>query len=256
MPRSADLDTVAPDDISPAAPVVTDQPTSPKVPSKKKKVKKIRPSVIADTASQPHPSKEHFRLKINEIVGHTTHSLSAFLANPKVFTFEERDDGEEIILVLRRHWFTNVGWILITIAMVIAPFFFQSVPLLDYFPPNYRFVAHIFWYLLTFAYAFEQFLSWYFNVCIITDERVVDVDFYNILVKKFTDTKISMIQDVTSKVVGVEQTLFNFGTVMIQTASEIPEIIFEKIPNPEKVIKVLQQLRQEEEQEAIEGRIR
>ncbi len=29
----------------------------------------------------------------------------------------------------------------------------------------------------TFAFAFEKFLSWYFNVNIITDERIVDVDF-------------------------------------------------------------------------------
>ena len=65
-----------------------------------------------------------------------------------------------------------------------------------------------------------------------------------------------MIQDVTALVEGVSQTMFNYGTVLIQTASEIPVIKIEKIPNPNLVLKVLQQMRGEEEQEEMEGRIK
>lgn len=252
MPRIADVDTVAPDDLSVEASAKADITSTPLPPRPiiKKKLKKIKKKKILTSADST------FRQRAYEILGHTRHPFSSFLVRPKVFSFEERDEDEEIILVLRRHWITNLAWIFIALLMTIAPAVFRSVPLLAYFPPSYQFIAVIFWYLITFAYAFEQFLSWYFNVCIITDERVVDIDFNNLLIKKFTDAKISMIQDVTSRVVGVGQTLFNYGTVLIQTAAEIPEICFEKIPNPEKVVKVLQQLRQEEEQEALEGRIR
>jgi hypothetical protein len=65
-----------------------------------------------------------------------------------------------------------------------------------------------------------------------------------------------MIQDVTSKTVGVSQTLFNYGAIFIQTASEIPVIVIDRIPNPNLVLQVLQQMRSEEEQEALEGRLR
>ena len=236
MARVSDVDTVAPDD-----PVVFSTPS----PSVTAKPKKKKDQAIPD-----------FRQKVYDILGHTRHSFSSFLVRPKVFSFQERDDEEEIILVLRRHWVTNLPWILISIIMFLGPIVLPLVPLLDSFPPNYQFIAIVFWYLITFVYAFERFLSWYFNVCIITDERVVDIDFNNLLIKKFTDAKISMIQDVTSKVVGVTQTLFNYGTVFVQTAAEVPELIFSQIPNPDKVIKVLQQLRQEEEQEALEGRVR
>lgn len=244
MSRALDLDTVAPDD-----PIIS-SPLPPKPVSTKKKKKLTKKS---SPLSPPHLN-QIFRDRIATILGTTRHSLSSFLVSPKIFTFEERDAEEEIILVLRRHWFTNVRWILIAIFMAMAPIIFQSVPLLAYFPPNYQFIALLFWYLITFIYVFEQFLSWYFNVCIITDERVIDIDFNNLLIKKFADAKISMIQDVSSHIIGVTQTLFNYGTVDVQTAAEVPEITFELIPNPEKVIKVLQQLRQEEEQEAIEGR--
>jgi len=65
-----------------------------------------------------------------------------------------------------------------------------------------------------------------------------------------------MIQDITYTVTGVAQTLFNFGTILIQTAAEIPEIRVDQAPNPELVAKILQQMRLEEEQEALEGRVK
>jgi len=239
MVRSSNLDNVAPDDII----VPASKPTS---------------SLIPTPISKPSSNSaiSDYRKKIDDILGHTKHPFSAFLAHPKVFTFKEKDDNEDILLVLRQHWFTNVSWVVIAILMAFAPMLLKYIPLLASFPPNYQFVSVLFWYLVTITFVFERFLSWYFNVYIITDERVVDIDFNNLLDKKFSEAKISMIQDVTSRVSGLSQTILNYGTVYIQTASEVPEIQFEKVPNPEKIILILQQLRQEEEQEAIDGRVR
>jgi len=44
--------------------------------------------------------------------------------------------------------------------------------------------------------------------------------------------------------------------VVIQTAAAIPLITFEAVPKPDKVAKTLRELRVEEEQEKIEGRVR
>lgn len=243
MPRSKDLDTVAPDDL-----VTSPLPPRP-IPKTKKHLKKTKKSTHTPSSSGA------YRQKVYELIkGTTRYSLSAFLARPKVFTFQNRDDNEEIILVLRRHWFTNIGWILIAILMALTPLIFPFVPFLNFFPGRFKLILLLFWYLITFAIAFEKFLSWYFNVCIITEERVVDIDFYNLLYKKEAEAKISMIQDVTVSQGGVSQTLFNYGSVRIQTAGEIPNIEFQLIPNPGLVLKVLQQMRGEEEQEALEGR--
>ncbi len=237
MARSKDLDSIAPDDS------VDD------VSSKPPKIQSSKPSISRDQKS---------RQKVYQLLKNQTKSpFSAFLARPKVFTFDSREDDEEIILVLRRHWFTNLSWIIIAILMAIFPVLISYFPLfLNLIPTNLNLTLLIFWYLLTFAIAFEQFLSWYFNVFIITEERVIDIDFYNLIDKKISEAKISMIQDVTSVVGGVSQTLFNYGSVLIQTAAEIPVIKIEKIPNPNLVLKVLQQMRGEEEQEALEGRLK
>ena len=64
-----------------------------------------------------------------------------------------------------------------------------------------------------------------------------------------------MIQDVTYKQGGVVRTMFNFGTIYIQTAAEKPNFDFVDVPNPSLVVRVLQKMRIEERQEALEGRI-
>lgn len=241
MPRVSDVDSVAPDDTF-LAPNVAPVITPPVV--KKNKIPKISP--VSSQTTSPPVLETSMSQKVYDILGHTKHSLSSLLIKPHVFNFQERDSDEEILLVARQHWINNVGWIIIAIFMFFVPSFLKIVPLLSSFPPAYQFTAVLFWYLITFAYTFEKFLSWYFNVYIITTRRIVDIDFNNLLVKRYSDAEIGMIQDVTSEVIGVIPTVFNYGNILIQTAAEINQLVFERVPNPEKIIKLLQELRDEE----------
>ncbi|KKR84169.1 MAG: hypothetical protein UU32_C0049G0007 [Candidatus Woesebacteria bacterium GW2011_GWB1_41_10] len=140
--------------------------------------------------------------------------------------------------------------------MFLAPMVLSSFPLLDFLPENYKFVAILGWYMISIAYAFESFLDWFFSVYIVTDERIFDVDFVNLIYREISEANIDQIQDVTTAMGGVVRTLFNYGDVFIQTASEIPRIEFEAVPHPDQVAKILRELRVEEEQEKIEGRVR
>jgi len=216
MTRSIDLDKVAPDDV---------------IENVKEEAQVSKTSSLND--------------KIYEIIGHTKHSLSSILVNPDIFDFEERDKEEKILLVTRPHWFTNVSWILVSTLMIIAPTLIRFIPVINDIPIKYISLGTLVWYLLTFAIIFENFLSWYFDVFIITNKRVIDIDFNNLLDKKFSEAKLSMIQDITSRVSGLGQTMFNYGTIHIQTAAEVSYITFEKIPHPEKIIKILQLLTEE-----------
>ena len=190
------------------------------------------------------------------IPGHTHNPLSAYDYFPDNIDFETRDREEKIVLFLRRHPITNLKWILVTVLLVFAPFFLGAFPLLDFLPGNFRFIAVLGWYLGTMAYILENFLTWYFNVYIVTDERIIDIDFNNLIYKEVSDANIDKIQDVTYKMGGVARTFFNYGDVEIQTASEVPNFEFAAVPQPDRVAKVLQDLRIEEEQEKLEGRVR
>lgn len=248
MNRSKDLDTIAPDDE-----VIDSKPETTSIIEEKSEIEltseiKDEPILKSEPKSNPKtPKKIVFPQKIYDILGHTKSPFSSFLVHPKVLTFPERDNEEEIYLALRQHWFTNFKWIAFAIIMLFVPTLFNYLSFLNILPPNYRFEVSLFWFLLTFLYAFEKFLGWYFNVFIITSQRVVDIDFHNMLNKHFAEADLDVIQDVSSSVKGIFGTFLNFGDVLIQTASEINQINFEKIPNPEKVIKLIRELREEEE---------
>jgi hypothetical protein len=247
MPRVSDVDTIAPDD-----PVTTPTPTPRSVlnsPASELKKSKKKKRIILDspnTITPPSPPSSGTVPIIDSvyrILGHAKSPLSSLLINPHVFNFSERDDDEEILVVARQHWFTNVRWILATFVLILLPSLFRFVPNVISIPLNYQFIGYLFLYLLTFAYAFEKFLSWYFNVYIITSQRVIDIDFNNLLTKKYSEAGLEQIQDVTSEVIGALPTMFNYGNILIQTASEVNELVFERVPDPEKLIKVLQELR-------------
>jgi hypothetical protein len=97
---------------------------------------------------------------------------------------------------------------------------------------------------------------WFFSVNIVTDERVMDVDFYGLLFKHVSVAQLDRIEDVNYFQKGVLGAFFNFGDVLIQTAAEITGFVFNKIPNPDRVVKVLSELIAQEKQEELEGRVR
>ncbi len=185
------------------------------------------------------------------------HSLSSWMITPSAnVRFETQDPEEEILMILRAHWLTNIPWLVIAVLLFLAPTVLRSFPLLDSFPVRFQIMFVIIWYLITLMYVFERFLSWFFNMTIITDERIVDVDFLNLTTKKIADADIDKIQDVSYTNAGAAGTIFDFGDVRVQTAAEVTEFVFEKVPNPAGVAKILQRLRTEEKIEAIEGRVR
>lgn len=188
--------------------------------------------------------------------GHSHNPLASYCFKPDYVNFETRESEEEVILLLRQHVITLVPRAVVIFFMLIAPLFLTIFPILSFLPENFRLVAILGWYLITAAFALESFLTWFFNVYLITDERIVDIDFFNLIYKEVSDANLDKIQDVTYKMGGVTRTMFNYGDVLVQTASEVPNFEFLAVPRPDQVAKILQELRIEEEQEKLEGRVR
>jgi hypothetical protein len=97
--------------------------------------------------------------------------------------------------------------------------------------------------------AFEKFLNWYFNVYIITTERIIDVDFISLLYKQVSEAQIAKIQDVTYTMGGLARAVFNYGDVLIQTAGELPNFDFLAVPHPNKVAAVIAEMKLKDEKE-------
>lgn len=187
---------------------------------------------------------------------HASHNpFRAFAAKPVRTSFESQSATEQLILVLRKHPITNLPWIIIAILMFFAPFALSFFPLIAAFPVNFQIVTLMAWYLLVIGFVLESFLSWFFNINIITDERIIDVDFENLIYKRVSSAKIDNIEDVTSSTGGFIRSLLRFGTVIVQTAGEAREFEFVDVPQPEKVVKLINEMILEEEREQLEGRV-
>lgn len=173
--------------------------------------------------------------------------LTAFAVNPAHVRFETQEDTEKVVLFLRQHFIVNVPWILGTIALIIAPtvifpILFRALSLNMTFPVTYYVVGTLFWYLATFGFALASFIGWFFNIYIVTNERIVDIDFFYLLYKKFSEAELIRIQDINYTSGGLLAAMFNFGNVVVETAGEAPNINFELIPFPEKVVETIREL--------------
>lgn len=219
--------------------------------SKKTETKKIHPQAPKVTRD-----KALSELQKKDLEGHSNSPLSAYCYFPNRVKFVAADSEEKIVLLLRRHPITNLKWMILALLMITAPLVASILLDLTSIPLSFQVVGMMFWYLITVAFVFEQFLSWFFNVYIVTDERVFDVDFVNLVYREISDADLDQIQDVTVRVGSVIRTLFDFGDILIQTAAEVPELEFEAVPHPDKVAQILRELRVEEEVEKLEGRVR
>lgn len=171
--------------------------------------------------------------------------MRAFLKKPLKSVFDGQDPGEEILFLLRRSWWTNLGWLILFVIFLFAPIILSPVvdmlgtnPTLD--PPmSLMFIVYLFWYLFTFCYFFQNYLNWFFNIYIITDRKVIDIDFNGLLHKSFSEAPLRNIEDVTSKIAGFFQMVFHVGDVYIQTAAEKREFEFHGIDNPSRIRDIL-----------------
>lgn len=166
--------------------------------------------------------------------------LHALCFRPDV-RFETQAPDEEVILVLRAHPITQLPWIFNTIvfsvALVLLNFFLPLVLL-----PNQIIFANIALVFFILAYAFYNFLVWFFNVGIVTNRRIIDIDFSDILFKEITEARLNRVEDITSKGGDFFETFFNYGDVFIQTAGTELNIEFHNIPNPADIVRTIDDL--------------
>ena len=194
--------------------------------------------------------------KRHKLPGHTHNLFTSYSFLPDGIRFINEDPEEKVVLLLRRHPITNIGWMITAFLMIIAPAFITVLTPLELLPLGFQIILTLVWYLITSAFILEEFFGWFYHVNIVTDERIIEVDFVNLVYREITDANIDQIQDVTVEVGGALRTFFHYGDVIVQTAAQVPKIEFEAVPYPDRVARVLRELRIEEEQEKLEGRVR
>ncbi len=201
--------------------------------------------------SQEHRKKTWLKRGSYVIIGKmeelkTSHRLfHSFCVRPAT-RFDTQSDSEQVLLVLRSHPITLfpvfINGLFLFFILFFSNFFIASFLTI----PQVLFINC---FILVFIgnYLWFGFLNWYFNVGIISNHRVVDVDFNAVLFKEVTYTLISHIEDVTAKTGGFLESLFKFGNLFIQTAGTETNTEFLNIPHPSSAAKIINGLIQQKD---------
>lgn len=179
----------------------------------------------------------------DEIVKNKTHFYSNLLLNPENVIFENQEEDEKIVLLVRRDLITNVPWIFFSIVLIFIPVLISNFSSL--FSPFFNFstvvllMALLFYYLIIFGYILIQFAIWYFNIGFVTNKRIVDFDVSGILSKHISETRLNLIEDVSYIQVGSVRTMFNYGDVIMQTAGTNVNFEFDRSPEPARIVRII-----------------
>ncbi|MDH7476106.1 MAG: hypothetical protein QHH09_01385 [Microgenomates group bacterium] len=168
------------------------------------------------------------------------HFFHSFFFKPDI-KFEAQTSNEETILVLRAHPVTQIPFFINSLV------FFLFIFLLNFILPTVMeskkiICLNIFCLAIIFNYLWFNFLSWYFTVGIVTNQRLIDVDFSSVIYKEVTYANLNKVEDVTAKGGGFMASFFNYGDIFVQTAGTESNIEYEGIPRPADVAKVINSL--------------
>jgi membrane protein YdbS with pleckstrin-like domain len=70
------------------------------------------------------------------------------------------------------------------------------------------------------------------NILVVTDQNLIQILQRGLFSRRISRLSMSNVEDVTADQRGFLPTIFNFGTLMVQTAGEMENFIFTYCPNP------------------------
>lgn len=170
--------------------------------------------------------------------------FSSFVRDPLGVALAEQHEDEHILLFIRRAFVTNTPWLLLTTALLITPFILPSILLplnlpLDFISPAALSIFVVFYYIVVLGVAFGNFLTWFYDIGIVTEKRAVDIDFYNISFVSVATARAQDLKDVRYAQKGFFESLFDFGdvTMVVEASGEV--LTFENTPHPAEVVSML-----------------
>jgi uncharacterized membrane protein YdbT with pleckstrin-like domain len=164
------------------------------------------------------------------------------------FHFKDLNQDEKIIKVLHRNWFYLLEQFFLLI--VILGVFMASLVFVPVFFPDFLggvdksvfLFAQNFFLLAVWIYGFMIWIDYYFDIWIITSERIINIEQKGMFTRKTSELRYSKIQDVTTEVMGFLPSVLNYGDVKVQTAGEENEFVFRTISDPYNVKNIIMNL--------------
>lgn len=160
------------------------------------------------------------------------------------------DEGEKIVLKVRKHWMVLVrdtaGTTLLgLLPFIIIPIILRTVPSL-YFDAiggaAMASFASALWLLVVWMALFTIWVDYYLDIWIITNMRIFNLEQISLFDRRVATWGLEKVQEITVHSENALQALLGYGSLEIQTAGHTNEYAkIEGIPDPNRVRTVILQ---------------
>lgn len=160
------------------------------------------------------------------------------------------DEGEKVILEVRKHWVVFAEHALGLVLTALFPFGLYLLAqtfapnLINLSLPGNQYALFVFlyciWLLVLWLSFFVNWTKYYLDVWYVTEKRIIAIDQRRIFNREVSNIRFDKVQDVTVMVRGFVATLLDFGNLKVQTASEDTRDFFMTVVrHPQEVRRII-----------------
>lgn len=140
------------------------------------------------------------------------------------------EPGEEVLKIVRKHWFVIASDLFGVLMMLLFPFFVLFILVIfseDLLTLHVEIADYIelitfalaAWTTLTLMAGFSTWTHYYLDLWIVTDRRIILIDQIRFFNRNVSIFRLERLQDIEFIIKGIIPTLLNFGTIKAETAS-------------------------------------
>lgn len=172
---------------------------------------------------------------------------SGIALEPKNMTFSSQNPNEKIFVYLRRHWIENISWIFRNFTYSFIPFVlyflleFLGIDL-SVLSEQIQLVILLAFYSVIITNIFRDFFDWFFDIYIITNERIVNYHFKPFSNYKVKEAMLQSIDSIKETSGGVVSNLFGYGDLIMTIDGPNDQFTFQRIPNASTVRDIIADL--------------
>ena len=160
------------------------------------------------------------------------------------------EPGEQLVVIVRKHPIGIVGiyiealvglLVVFGLFLAIAPDFFNGLSNQAYkalVGVIVFFLSVLIFFLFVATYVYRQ------SRLLVTDRSLVQILQKSLFIRKISRLSMSNVEDVSAEERGILSTIFNYGTIVVQTAGTMENFIFPLCPNPSKYADMIIEARQ------------
>jgi len=149
-------------------------------------------------------------------------------------------ENEQLITAVRRHKSSLSGSLSLSAVLIFLFLFVLLYLKFDFFGYSPQ-ISSILLLILVSINIYKLYI-WRNNVLFVTNQRIVRNDQRGLFSRAVTEILYSDIHEIIFKKKGIASIINNYGTLIIRTPSD-NKIVFDKIPDPEKVVEIINKTR-------------